>query len=126
MLLMGYSKFILLSSRNGEDVLVVTYADVNRCLENAFLELSSQSELLNKSAKSRFDIQRGALDSLIYEEMFLRESDLTREQWNFDDKNVDMGRFYCGYGTSGIGTRRFVPRKNQESEIIGGSRNRKF
>ena len=43
----GDGEEILLSSRNGEDMLVVTHADVHRCLENAFLELSSQSQVLN-------------------------------------------------------------------------------
>ncbi len=37
----GCDEEILLSSRDGKDLLVVTYADVSRCLENSFLELSS-------------------------------------------------------------------------------------
>ena len=44
----GCDEEILLSSRNGKDLLVVTYADVNRCLENSFLEISSRVELLNR------------------------------------------------------------------------------
>ena len=44
----GCDEEIILSSRNGKDLLVVTYADVNRCLENSFLEISSRVELLNR------------------------------------------------------------------------------
>ena len=35
---------IILSSRNGKDLLVVSYADIRRCLENSFLELSHQAD----------------------------------------------------------------------------------
>lgn len=34
---------IVLSSRDGKSMMVVSFADVSRCLENAFLELCSSS-----------------------------------------------------------------------------------
>eukprot|EP01034_Spumella_vulgaris_P024001 gene24001-30288_t len=41
----GDSEEILLSSRDGKDLLVVSYADVQRCLESSFVELAQQAHV---------------------------------------------------------------------------------
>jgi len=44
----GDDEKIVLTSRNGKSVIVVTYADVARCLENSYHELCSNSVSLNQ------------------------------------------------------------------------------
>jgi PAB-dependent poly(A)-specific ribonuclease subunit 3 len=44
----GDDEKIVLTSRNGKSIIVVTYADVARCLENSYHELCSNSVSLNQ------------------------------------------------------------------------------
>ncbi len=39
----GNEEKIVLASRNGKSIMVVSYADVGRCLENAYAELCGNS-----------------------------------------------------------------------------------
>eukprot|EP01036_Dinobryon_divergens_P034814 gene34814-45028_t len=49
----GDPEEILLSSRDGKDLLVVTFADVRRCLEKSFVDLTQQADSSSSSTSSQ-------------------------------------------------------------------------
>ena len=120
----GDDEEILLSSRDGKDVLVVTYADISRCLENSFVELSSQAEKLNVSGYSSPSTGLGGVSSFIPEDvMYFRNTNLIRVR--SDDTLTDRGRFHIGLNGAGVGNRRFDV-SGQNGGRCRGLNNKKF
>ena len=120
----GDDEEILLSSRDGKDVLVVTYADISRCLENSFVELSSQAEKLNVSGYSSPSTGLGGVSSFIPEDvMYFRNTNVIRVR--SDDTLTDRGRFHIGLNGAGVGNRRFDV-SGQNGGRCRGLNNKKF